>query len=91
MSQIGKGLGKVVGWIAAIGLIALAVWAFVRGVDKDAAVVGTVFTAVVGLIIVVIQRDREKRQELETAHREQMSPILLAACGNNQRLSDILI
>jgi len=68
-------LGKVAGLIAALGIIGLAVWAFIKGVDKDPAVVGTVFTAVIGLVVVVIQRDREKRQELERIHRGQMSPI----------------
>jgi hypothetical protein len=34
-----------------------------------------VFTTVAGVVVVVWQRNREKHQELETAHREQMSPI----------------
>jgi hypothetical protein len=68
-------LGKVLSWLAALGIIALAVWAFIKGVEKDPAVVGSVFTAVAGVIVVVVQRDRQKRQELESAHRKQMSPI----------------
>jgi hypothetical protein len=34
-----------------------------------------VFTAVAGIVVVVYQRRREKHQELERSHREQMSPI----------------
>jgi hypothetical protein len=70
-----RSLSKFVGVVAALGIIGLAVWAFVKGVEKDPAVVGTVFTAVAGVAIVVWQRNREKAQELETAHRAQMSPI----------------
>jgi hypothetical protein len=68
-------LGKVASWFAALGIVALVVWAFIKGVDKDPAVVGTVFTAVAGIVVVVYQRRREKHQELERSHREQMSPI----------------
>ncbi len=68
-------LGKVASWFAALGVVALVVWAFIKGVDKDPAVVGTVFTAVAGIVVVVYQRRREKHQELERSHREQMSPI----------------
>jgi membrane protein implicated in regulation of membrane protease activity len=68
-------LGKVASWFAALGIVALVVWAFIKGVDQDPAVVGTVFTAVAGIVVVVYQRRREKHQELERSHREQMSPI----------------
>jgi hypothetical protein len=68
-------LGKVVGVVAALGIVALAVWAFIKGVEKDPAVVGTTITAVAGIGIVVYQRRREKLQELERSHRQQMGPL----------------
>jgi hypothetical protein len=68
-------LNKTAGVVAALGIVALAVWAFVKGVEKDPAVVGTVITAVAGIGIVVYQRRREKLQELERSHRLQMGPL----------------
>jgi hypothetical protein len=68
-------IGTFVGWIVALAIIALGSWAFIKGVDKDPAVVGTVFTALAGIIVVVYQRSREKNQELERSHRDQMAPI----------------
>ncbi len=75
MAQFGKLLGKLAGVVAALGILALIVWAFIKGVESDPAVVGPIFTAVLGLIVVVYQRTREKRQELERVHRDEMSPI----------------
>jgi hypothetical protein len=66
---------KVVSLLAALGLVALVVWAFVKGVEADPAVVGPIFTALFGLIVVIYQRTREKQQELERIHRQEMSPI----------------
>ena len=68
-------IGTFVGWVLALAIIGLGGWAFVEGVDKDPAVVGTVFTALAGIIVVVYQRNREKNQELERIHRDQMAPI----------------
>jgi hypothetical protein len=68
-------LSKVLGFVAALGVFALGVWAFIKGVEKDPAVVGTVITAVAGVAIVVYQRRREKLQELERSHRLQMGPL----------------
>lgn len=68
-------MSKVVGILAALGILGLAGWAFVRGVEHDPAVVGTAITAVAGVTVIVWQRNREKRHELERAHREQMLPI----------------
>ena len=62
-------LGKAAGFLLALGIVALVIWALVKGVEKDPAVVGTISTAVAGIVIVVYQRSREKRQELERSHR----------------------
>ncbi len=67
-------LGKAAGFLLALGIVALVIWALVKGVEKDPAVVGTISTAVAGIVIVVYQRSREKRQELERSHRGQMTP-----------------
>jgi hypothetical protein len=75
MVQLGRLLSKLLAIVAAVGIVALAIWAFIKGVEKDPAVVGTVITAVAGVGIVVYQRRREKLQELERSHRLQMGPL----------------
>jgi hypothetical protein len=75
MIQLGGLLSKLLAIVAAVGIVTLAIWAFIKGVGKDPAVVGTVITAVAGVGIVVYQRRREKLQELERSHRLQMGPL----------------
>jgi hypothetical protein len=61
--------------VIAFGLIALVVWAIVRGVEHDPGVVGPFATAAAAVAVVVAQRNFEKRREVERSHREQMTPI----------------
>jgi hypothetical protein len=75
MTRLGKGLSAALARIAAGGIVVLVVWAFIEGVEADPAVVGPIFTAALGLAVVAYQRTREKRQELERLHRDEMSPI----------------
>ncbi len=58
-----------------IGIVGVLVWAFIRGVESDPAVVGTFSTALLGFAGLVYQRSRERSQELEKTHRAEMSPI----------------
>jgi hypothetical protein len=70
-----KRLSSLVGFLGALAIIGVAAWAVVRGIDKDPGVVGPFATALGAVAVVLVQRNREKRQELEKAHREQMAPI----------------
>jgi hypothetical protein len=71
MARVAKGLAA----LFAIGVFGLVVWAFVRGVEADPALVGTISTALLGFAGLVYQRSRERSQELEKGHRAEMSPI----------------
>jgi hypothetical protein len=71
MARLGKGLAV----LFVIGVIGLLIWAFVRGVESDPAVVGPISTALLGFSGLVYQRSRERSQELEKSHRTEMSPI----------------
>jgi hypothetical protein len=68
-------LGKALAVLFVIGIFALLIWAFVRGVKSDPAVVGTISTALLGFAGLVYQRSRERSQELERSHRAEMAPI----------------
>lgn len=67
-------LGKALAVLFVIGIFALLIWAFVRGVKSDPAVVGTISTALLGFAGLVYQRSRERSQELERSHRAEMAP-----------------
>lgn len=58
-----------------VGVFGLLVWAFVRGVEADPAVVGPISTGLLAFGGLVYQRSRERSQELERSHREEMVPI----------------
>lgn len=66
---------SVIGFVFALALLGLGGWAVVRGVETDPSVVGSFATALGAIVAVVIQRSREKRQELEQSHREKLAPI----------------
>jgi hypothetical protein len=68
-------LWSAIGFVFALALLGLGGWAVVRGVEADPSVVGSFATALGAIIAVVIQRSREKRQELEQSHREKLAPI----------------
>ena len=71
IARLGKGLAV----LFVIGIFGLFLWAFIRGVESDPAVVGTISTALLGFAGLVYQRSRERSQELEKSHRAEMSPI----------------
>jgi len=66
---------NVLGKAIAIGVVLLGAWALIRGVEADPSVVGSLATAFAAVLVVVLQRNREKTQELEQSHREKMIPI----------------
>lgn len=68
-------LGKVLAALFVIGIIGLLIWAFIRGVESDPAVVGPISTALLAFAGLVYQRSRERSQELERNHRAEMSPL----------------
>lgn len=71
MARLGRGLAA----LFVVGIIGLLIWAFVRGVEANPAVVGPISTALLGFAGLVYQRSRERSQELERSHRAEMSPI----------------
>jgi hypothetical protein len=75
MARVGRSISTVIGVIVALGLVGLLVWAFIKGVEADPAVVGPIFAALIGLGVVAYQQTREKKQELERVHRDEMAPI----------------
>lgn len=70
-----QAISKLLAGVLAVGILATAGWVVVKGVEKDPAVVGTAITAAAGVGVIVWQRNREKQNELEISHREQMLPI----------------
>jgi hypothetical protein len=59
----------------ALGLGALAVWAFVEAVQAEPAIVGSVATAALAVGGVVWQQQRAERERLNEARRERMTPM----------------
>jgi hypothetical protein len=71
MQRITSAIGVVLG----VAIIVIAGAALVYGVIEDPAVVGPLTAALVVVIVALLQRRWEKRQELERLHREQMTPL----------------
>ena len=66
---------SVVGWILALAIFAAAIYAVVRGVEKDPTIVGSFVTAAGAVAAVVWGRTREKKLELLQSHRAEMRPV----------------
>lgn len=64
----------LLGVVVFLGLAGLAVWAFIEAVKAEPAVVGSITTAVLGILGVVWQQQRSEQARLDEAHRARMTP-----------------
>ncbi len=62
-------------------LLALAVWGFIEAIQADAAVVGSIGVAVIGVFGVVWQQHRSEQARLREANRDRMTPIYYELLG----------
>ncbi len=75
MRRFGSVASIVIGVILVLGGVGLGVWALVRGIDKDPAVVAALVTAAGTVVGLAFQRRWEKRRELDRLHRDEMGPL----------------
>jgi hypothetical protein len=68
-------LTSVIAMLVAIAIVVITVGGLVYGVIEDPAVVGPLAAAAVVIGVAIFQRRSEKSQELERAHRAEMTPI----------------
>lgn len=68
-------IAKLVGIVLGVGIIVLGGWAVIEGVRAEPSIVGSLATALAAVVVVVVQRDRENRREVQQAHREQLAPL----------------
>lgn len=67
-------LTPAIGFVVGIGLLGLAVWAVVQGVQAEPGIVGSVITATVGFGAVALDHQRRQRAEMAQTHRDKLLP-----------------
>lgn len=63
------------GMAISLAVVGLFAWGFIEAVHADAAVVGAVATAVLGVAGVVWQQRQSEKARLREAHRDRMTPV----------------
>jgi hypothetical protein len=65
----------MIAWLTApIAALGLAVWGFIEAVQASPAVAGSVATALVGVVGVLVQQRKTEQTRLREVHRERMTP-----------------
>jgi hypothetical protein len=65
----------LIGMAISVAVVGLVAWAFIEAIQADAAVVGAVATAVLGVAGVVWQQRQSEKARVREAHRDRMTPV----------------
>jgi hypothetical protein len=74
-------LQTLVGLLVFVAVSALVAWAFIKAVQAEPAVAGSIGVAVIGALGVVWQQGRSEQARLRDANRDRMTPIYYELLG----------
>lgn len=70
-----------IGRVIAVAFGVLAAWAFIKAVQAEPAVAGSIGVAVIGALGVVWQQSQSEQARLRDANRDRMTPIYYELLG----------
>jgi hypothetical protein len=66
---------RIFGAVLLVCATGIAIWAIIRGIQQEPAIVGSLMTALSGLGILALQQRGQRKDAIRQARREQLAPL----------------